>query len=138
MGTTFPVADCLVIQKEQKHIIASAECRALVRLMCVVSRETWAKRSVSGRAGKGNKIRMCPPTMQSWRPNRYPRLSASASASGPYLNRCKQPPPPFIQLRAHSLPALSKALASVDISNLHHRPQRGGPLPSLMAFLKEL
>ena len=26
--------------------------------------------------------------------------------SGPYLNRCKQPPPPFIQLRAHSLPAL--------------------------------
>jgi integrase len=32
----------------------------------------------------------------------------------------------------------AKALASVDISNLRHRPQRGGPLPSLMAFLKEL
>ena len=32
----------------------------------------------------------------------------------------------------------AKALASVDISSLHHRPQRGGALPSLMAFLKGL
>jgi integrase len=32
----------------------------------------------------------------------------------------------------------AKALASVDISDLHHRPQRGGALPSLMAFLKGL
>jgi site-specific recombinase XerD len=32
----------------------------------------------------------------------------------------------------------AKALASVDISGLHHRPQRGSALPSLMAFLKGL
>ena len=32
----------------------------------------------------------------------------------------------------------AKALASVDISDLHHRPQRGSALPSLMAFLKAL
>ena len=32
----------------------------------------------------------------------------------------------------------AKALASVDISGLRHRPQRGGALPSLMAFLKRL
>jgi site-specific recombinase XerD len=32
----------------------------------------------------------------------------------------------------------AKALASVDISDLHHRPQRGGALPSLMVFLKGL
>ena len=30
----------------------------------------------------------------------------------------------------------AKALASVDISGMRHRPQRGGALPSLMAFLK--
>ena len=32
----------------------------------------------------------------------------------------------------------AKALASVDISGMRHRPQRGGALPSLMAFLKGL
>lgn len=32
----------------------------------------------------------------------------------------------------------AKALASVDISDRRHRPRRGGPLPSLMAFLKGL
>jgi hypothetical protein len=32
----------------------------------------------------------------------------------------------------------AKALASVDISDLHQRPPRSGALPSLMAFLKGL
>jgi site-specific recombinase XerD len=32
----------------------------------------------------------------------------------------------------------AKALATLDVSDLHQRPQRGGALPSLMAFLEGL
>jgi len=95
--------------------------------------------------------------MQSWRPNRYPRLSASPSAptrfrhttavhllrAGVDINTIRAWLGHVSLDTTHiyaevDMEMKAKALASVDISNLHHRPQRGGPLPSLMAFLKEL